>query len=123
MPTTQIKDISTGKLERREQDLLPLSPLVRLLWSSIIDELPTTYDDRPGRPAKEKGCKPVLLLIDEGGRTAIPDLHDAAITVRSRGVSIWLAIQSLEQLSAVYGKDRGNILLGELRHPAFLPAQ
>src|SRR3954453_13916840 len=74
MPTTQIKDISTGKLERREQDLLPLSPLVRLLWSSIIDELTTTYDDRPGRTAQEKGCKPVLLLIDEGGRTAIPKL-------------------------------------------------
>jgi type IV secretory pathway TraG/TraD family ATPase VirD4 len=96
----------------REQDLLPLSPLVRLLWSSIIDELTTTYDDRPGRTAKEKGCKPVLLLIDEGGRTAIPKLYDAATTVRSRGVSIWLAIQSLEQLSAVYGKDQGNILMG-----------
>jgi type IV secretion system protein VirD4 len=96
----------------REQDLLPLSPLVRLLWSSIIDELTTTYDDRPGRTAQEKGCKPVLLLIDEGGRTAIPNLHDAATTVRSRQISIWLAIQSLEQLSAIYGRDRGNILLG-----------
>src|SRR3954462_15976048 len=112
MPTTQIKDISTGKLERREQNLLPLNPLMRLLWSSIIDELTTTYDDRPGRSAMEKGCKPVLLLIDEGVRTAIPKLYAAATTVRSRSVCIWLAIHSLEQLSAVYGKDEGNILMG-----------
>jgi type IV secretion system protein VirD4 len=28
------------------------------------------------------------------------------------GVSIWLIIQSLEQLSAVYGRDRANILRG-----------
>jgi type IV secretory pathway TraG/TraD family ATPase VirD4 len=54
----------------------------------------------------------VLLLIDEGGRTAIPNLHDATATVCGRGVSIWLAIQSLEQLSAVYGHDRATILQG-----------
>jgi type IV secretory pathway TraG/TraD family ATPase VirD4 len=91
----------------KEQDLLALSPLNRLLWSSYINELTTTYDRRQGR-----GCKPVLLLIDEGSRTAIPNLHDAASTVCGRGVSIWLAIQSLDQLSAVYGRDRANILRG-----------
>jgi len=96
----------------KEQDLLPLAPLNRLLWSSYINELTTTYDRRPGQTAEEKGCHPVLLLIDEGGRTAIPNLHDAASTVCGRGVSIWLAIQSLEQLSAVYGRDRANILRG-----------
>ena len=96
----------------REQDLLALSPLTRLLWGSIIDELTTTYDRQPGQNAEEKGCNPVLLLIDEGGRTAIPNLHDAASTVCGRGISIWLVIQSLEQLSAVYGRDRANILRG-----------
>ncbi len=89
----------------REQDILALSPLNRLLWSSSINELTSTYDARQGR-----GCQPVLLLIDEGGRTAIPNLHDAASTVCGRGVSIWLAIQSLDQLSAVYGWDWGNVL-------------
>ena len=32
-----------------ERDLLALSPLVRLLWGSLIDELITTYDQTTGR--------------------------------------------------------------------------
>jgi type IV secretory pathway TraG/TraD family ATPase VirD4 len=91
----------------KEQDLLTLAPLNRLYWGSWINELTSVYDRRQGR-----GCHPVLLLIDEGGRTAIPNLHDATSTVCGRGVSIWLAIQSLEQLSAVYGHDRATILQG-----------
>ncbi len=42
----------------KEQDLLALSPLVRLLWGSLIDSLTTTYDAAQG-----KRCHPVLLLI------------------------------------------------------------
>ncbi len=89
----------------QEQDLLALSPLVRLLWGSLIDELVTTYDQRAGR-----GCQPVMLLIDEAGRTAIPSLADHATTVVGRGISIWLAVQSLSQLEVVYGKARAQVL-------------
>lgn len=88
-----------------EQNLLALSPLVRLLWASFIDELITTYDRAEG-----KGCKPVLLLVDEAGRTAIPSLADHATTVVGRGITLWLAIQSLSQLEAVYGKTRAQVL-------------
>ena len=88
-----------------EQNLLALSPLVRLLWGSLIDELITTYDRVEG-----KNCKPVLLLVDEAGRTAIPSLADHATTVVGRGISLWLAIQSLSQLEAVYGKERAQVL-------------
>jgi type IV secretory pathway TraG/TraD family ATPase VirD4 len=99
----------TVYLRWKEQDLLPLGPLVRLLWGSLIDELTTTYDNQAG-----KHCNPVLLLIDEGGRTAIPNLHDAATTVCGRGISIWLAIQSLSQLEAAYGRARANVLRGNM---------
>jgi type IV secretion system protein VirD4 len=71
----------------------------------LIDELVTTYDQRAGR-----GCQPVLLLIDEAGRTAIPSLANHATTVVGRGVSIWLAVQSLSQLEVVYGKARAQVL-------------
>ena len=89
----------------KEQDLLALSPLVRLLWGSLIDELVATYDRRAGN-----GCQPVMLLIDEAGRTAIPSLADHATTVVGRGISIWLAVQSLSQLEVVYGKARAQVL-------------
>jgi type IV secretion system protein VirD4 len=88
-----------------EQNLLALSPLVRLLWGSLIDELITTYDKAAG-----KGCHPVLLVVDEAGRTAIPSLADHATTVVGRGISLWMAIQSLSQLEAVYGKARAQVL-------------
>jgi type IV secretion system protein VirD4 len=92
----------------REQDLVTLSALNGLYWGSWINELTSTHDQRRG-----KGCKPVLLLIDEGGRTAIPDLHDATSTVCGRGVSIWLAVQSLEQLAEVYhSQGKADIIMG-----------
>lgn len=89
----------------KEQDLLALSPLVRLLWGTLINELTTTYDAKQG-----SGCKPVLLLIDEAGRTAIPSLADQATTVVGRGISMWVAVQSLSQLEAVYGRARAQVL-------------
>jgi type IV secretion system protein VirD4 len=88
-----------------ERDLLALSPLVRLLWGSFIDELITTYDSVGGRD-----CQPVLLLVDEAGRTAIPGLADYATTVVGRGITLWIAIQSLSQLEAIYGQARAEIL-------------
>jgi type IV secretion system protein VirD4 len=88
-----------------ERDLLTLSPLVRLLWGSLIDEMITAYDTAGG-----KDCNPVLLLIDEAGRTAIPSLAEYATTVVGRGISLWIAIQSLSQLEAIYGHARAEIL-------------
>jgi type IV secretion system protein VirD4 len=88
-----------------EKDLLALSPLVRLLWGSLIDEFIAIYDKKQG-----SGCKPVLLLIDEAGRTAIPSLADHATTVVGRGISLWIAIQSISQLETIYGKARAQVL-------------
>jgi type IV secretion system protein VirD4 len=88
-----------------ERDLPALSPLVRLVWGSLIDELITTYDQHAGR-----NCHPVLLLIDEAGRTAIPSLAEHATTVVGRGISLWVAVQDLNQLDAVYGRERAHVL-------------
>jgi type IV secretion system protein VirD4 len=88
-----------------EKDLLALSPLVRLLWGSLIDEMISTYDKKEGR-----GCNPVLLIVDEAGRTPIPMLADHASTVVGRKISLWIAVQSLSQLETVYGKPRANTL-------------
>ncbi len=95
----------TVYLRWKEQDLLALSPLVRLLWGSLIDELVAIYDSSAGN-----GCQPVLLLIDEAGRTAIPSLADHATTVVGRGLTMWVAVQSLSQLEVVYGKARTQVL-------------
>jgi type IV secretion system protein VirD4 len=88
-----------------EADLLVLSPLIRLLWTSLIDGLTKTYDAKSGN-----ACKPVLLLIDEAGRTAIPHLSDHASTVTGRGISLWIAVQDLSQLIEIYGTHKTKTL-------------
>jgi type IV secretion system protein VirD4 len=104
----------TVYLRWKEQDLLSLSPLVRLLWGSLIRELITTYDNNKGN-----NCRPVLFLIDEAGRTAIPMLADQATTVVGRGISMWIAVQSLSQLEAVYGKARAQVLKDNMENQIY----
>jgi type IV secretion system protein VirD4 len=55
------------------------------------------------RPPAGASPKPLLLLIDEAGRTGIPNLPDHTTTVAGRGITLWIAIQSLSQLSEHYG--------------------
>ena len=95
----------TVYLRWTERDLLALSPLVRLLWGTLIDGLITIYDQQQGT-----NCKPVLLLIDEAGRSAIPSLANHATTVVGRQASLWIAVQSLSQLNVVYGRERATVL-------------
>jgi type IV secretion system protein VirD4 len=87
-----------------EEDLLVLAPLIKLWWTSFITGLTTAYGKRGG-----KGCRPVLLLLDEAGRTAVPNLPEYASTVRARGISLWIAVQDLAQLE-IYGKYRAKSL-------------
>ncbi len=99
-----------------EKDLLALSPLVRLLWGSLIDELITVYDKAQGN-----GCQPVLLLVDEAGRTAIPMLADHATTVAGRGITLELFVQSLSQLETIYGKSRAQTLKDNMDTQLYYP--
>ena len=103
----------TVYLRLPEADLEALSPVVRLFFQTIIHDLITTYDKRPGRTAKEKGCYSVLLLLDEAGRVKIPHLYDYATTVVGRQISLWVAIQSIKQLD-VYGEANAETLLDNM---------
>jgi type IV secretion system protein VirD4 len=91
-----------------ERYLLSLAPLVRLIWHSLIEELIITYHERE---REGTACQPVLLLIDEAGRTAIPSLSEHATTVVGRNIILCLYFQSLSQLEAIYGKTAAAIIL------------
>ncbi len=104
----------TVYLRLPESQLLALVPMIRLLFQSLINTCIDTYDNRPGRTAAEKGCYPVLFLIDEAGRAAIPKLYEYAITVVGRQISLWVAIQSIVQLEAIYGWPHAQELLENL---------
>src|SRR5262249_17542683 len=100
----------------KEQDLLSLSPLVRLLWGSLIYELISVYDTREG-----KGCKPVLLLVDEASKTAIPSLAEHAATVAGRDITIAMFVQDLSQLETIYGKARAQTLRANMDTQLYYP--
>ena len=104
----------TVYLRLPESELLALAPVVRLIFQTLIHDMQTTYDKRPGRTAKEKGCSPVLLLLDEAGRVKIPLLYEYATTVVGRQISLWVAIQSISQLTATYGHANAETLLDNM---------
>jgi type IV secretion system protein VirD4 len=109
----------TVYLRLPESQLLALAPVIRLLFQSLINTCIDTYDDTPGRTAEEKGCYPVLFLIDEAGRAAIPKLYEYATTVVGRQLSLWIAIQSIVQLEAIYGWANAQVLLDNLDSKVF----
>ena len=97
-----------------EGELKALSPLTRLLFGSFIDGLSATYDRKAGA-----GCRPVLILADEAGRSAIPMLADAATTVLGRRIYLWIAVQSLASLELVYGRTRSQVLRDSIETQLF----
>jgi type IV secretion system protein VirD4 len=106
------KDIISGGrpvtvyIQWPEGQLKSLAPLVRLIMGTIIKGMITTHDEQEG-----KGCRPVLVLADEAGRTKIPTLADDAATVRSRGIVLWISVQDIRQLELVYGKALAHTLI------------
>jgi type IV secretory pathway TraG/TraD family ATPase VirD4 len=69
-----------------------LPGLISLFWTVLLHQL-----------INSSGPVPVTLLLDEFANTGkIPNLHAVA---RGRDNAIWLGLQSLCQLDAVYGKE------------------
>jgi type IV secretion system protein VirD4 len=104
-----------------EEDLSALSPVTRLVLDSLIHELFTTYKQAEKEGWTDK-CRKVLFLIDEAGRTAsLATLPDHLTTVRSRGISIMVAIQTLSQLTALYPSREDDVLNNCLSHIYYQP--
>jgi hypothetical protein len=91
-----------------EKHLLTLSPLINLVWNSLLDGMIDYYDSVRG-----KGCFPVIAFLDEIFRTGMPQLPKFSTTVCGRNISLLVYAQSISQLSAEYGQDRADELLGQ----------
>ena len=81
-----------------EKDLLSLSPLIELVWDSLISDMTHAYDTLLG-----EGCSPTLLVLDEIFRSGMKKLPEYATTVCGRNISILLSAQNRSQLDAEYG--------------------
>ena len=92
-----------------EKDLLSLSPLIQLMWDSIINGMIDAYDTMKG-----EGCYPVLVVLDEIFRTGMPKLPEYSTTVCGRNISLLTTAQSKSQLDAAYGKFKADEFLGQM---------
>jgi hypothetical protein len=54
-------------LRLTERDMRGLKPLLRLVWETLLGELVAHHDRSGGH-----GCNPVLLVLDEAARFAVP---------------------------------------------------
>jgi TraM recognition site of TraD and TraG len=102
-------------LRWHESDLLALSPLIKFVWEAMIGTLITAYDLAPDKRA----CQPILLDIEEAGRTGIPNLPDHVSTLRSRKISVTAVFQDRSQGYALYGRDRATNMFNNFRYQIY----
>ncbi len=96
---------ATLYLQIPEARLGDLRPFLRLLWTSLVMQL-VTASDRAGAT----DYHPLLLALDEAGRTPFAGLPDFLVTLRSRRISCAVLVQALSQLRAAYGQHASTIL-------------
>jgi type IV secretion system protein VirD4 len=88
-----------------EKDLLSLSPLIQLIWNTLLDGMIDAYDNVQG-----EGCQPVVAVLDEIFRTGMPKLPKYATTVCGRNISLLVTTQCKSQMDAEYGQYKARTL-------------
>jgi type IV secretion system protein VirD4 len=99
-----------------EKDLLSLAPMVHLIWTSLMDSMIDYYDS-----VKGKGCRPLLAVLDEIGRTGLPNLPHYSTTVAGRKISLVVVVQSPAYFEANYGVYQAKVLRGQLESKIIYP--
>lgn len=97
-------------VEMNETRLQTLRPIFNLLVQQILDQAIEAAERRPD----SRLTIPLSVVIDEFGSAigAIPRFPVYLNTLRSRRVSIVAAVQGLSQITALYERDAGSVLVG-----------
>ena len=95
-------------LEFPEANLERWEPLMRLMINQLIKSL----EQRPQRTYKEgKEALPILVMLDEFPRLGkISAIKNGLATLRSRGVTFALFVQSLADLDEIYGSTTSRVI-------------
>ena len=90
--------------------------------SMLLTQLIRTLERRPDRYSDDGlNNTPVLLLLDEFPRLGkVGMIENAVSTLRSKGVTICLVMQSLAQLDRTYGKVSRQIIVDNCQYKAIL---
>lgn len=129
-PDDTHQTLSWGKLNSLAEplDILLLIPEANLKqWESMlrimIEQLIRTLECRPARTYQEDELPPLLILLDEFARLGkVPSIKNGLTTLRSRGVTISLVIQSLAGLEELYGDATARVILDNCPYKVILGA-
>jgi type IV secretion system protein VirD4 len=114
------RDIIAGRepvsvyLRIPERQLFAKASLIRLVLESLTSEMFDTFDERNGQY-----CRPVLLILDEAGTVGFPSLPQYIATAAGRGISIWAALQDLDQLDGLYGVHKAKTIRNSMSAKIF----
>lgn len=87
----------------------------------MLTQLIRTLERRPDKYSGENCPPPVLLLFDEFPRLGKIDvIQNAVSTLRSKGVTICVIVQSIVQLDKTYGKESRQIIVDNCQYKAIL---
>ncbi len=97
-----------------ERDLGYLRPLSALFFTLVLDQLSEgKLSDNP---------TPVTLFLDEFANIGVIQGFDSIITIaRGRGLAFVVCVQALSQIRALYGPERGETIIVNLRSKLILP--
>ena len=90
-----------------------LRPLSAVFFTVLIEQLARGEGNVEAYPGGMAGSVPVTLFLDEFGSIGtIPDFDTTLAVARGRNLSFWLGVQGLSQLTARYGKEASQTILG-----------
>ena len=127
----QVSDMLSGEssfdirdVEKRKTAIFIVSRDETSIHNTIISALIDQWYTELIAAAEENGGvlkRPVDFILDEFGNLAkVNDINAKITAARSRRIRFMLVVQSLEQISHVYGKDVAKIILGNCQNWAYL---
>jgi len=92
--------------------------VITLFFAQVIQQLMRAADNEPQRRLKV----PVRLIFDDfcASGACIPDFDRIISVIRSREISVSIILQSLSQLSGMYGSAKATTILTGCDHILFL---
>ena len=107
-------------IEIPQDKIQVLAPITTLLVQNFMTAFMRRTDNSSG-----KMIRPVLFLLDEVMQMQISGevLTGALSTLRSKGVSIYMAVQSIGQIRKKYGEDQAREIIDTCAYVSVMSAQ
>ena len=96
-----------------------LKGLTSLFYTQALQALIAEADSRPEGRLKI----PVRLYLDDFANLLVPDMDKTISVIRSREISVSIALQSITQLEGLYGRARAETIIDNCDHLLYLGGQ